>query len=331
MARHLDLGEADPYRVLGVARNAPLDEVRRHYRRLVASNHPDRLIARGLPEEFIAIATSRLAAINAAYELIERGPQGGMTGFAPDHPGAEVRVSPNFGMRREAVRPELIVLHYTGMETGEAAEAWLCDPISEVSSHYLVHEDGRITQMVREADRAWHAGRSSWRGERDVNSLSIGIEVVNPGHAFGYRDFTRAQVATVIALCRGIAERHGVRPEGVLAHSDVAPGRKVDPGERFPWSELAAAGVGHFVPPAPPQDGAFLAEGDRGEAVESLQSMLAVYGYGVEINGNFDRQTTQVVEAFQRHFRQSSVDGIADGSTVLTLRNLLESLPESLV
>ena len=182
--------------------------------------------------------------------------------------------------------------------------------------------------MVREADRAWHAGRSSWRGERDVNSLSIGIEVVNPGHAFGYRDFTRAQVATVIALCRGIAERHGVRPEGVLAHSDVAPGRKVDPGERFPWSELAAAGVGHFVPPAPPQDGAFLAEGDRGEAVESLQSMLAVYGYGVEINGNFDRQTTQVVEAFQRHFRQSSVDGIADGSTVLTLRNLLESLPE---
>ncbi|MET0597611.1 MAG: N-acetylmuramoyl-L-alanine amidase [Mesorhizobium sp.] len=254
-----------------------------------------------------------------------------MTGFAPDHPGAEVRVSPNFGMRREAVRPELIVLHYTGMETGEAAEAWLCDPISEVSSHYLVHEDGRITQMVREADRAWHAGRSSWRGERDVNSLSIGIEVVNPGHAFGYRDFTRAQVATVIALCRGIAERHGVRPEGVLAHSDVAPGRKVDPGERFPWSELAAAGVGHFVPPAPPQGGAFLAEGDRGEAVESLQSMLAVYGYGVEINGNFDRQTTQVVEAFQRHFRQSSVDGIADGSTVLTLRNLLESLPESLV
>jgi N-acetylmuramoyl-L-alanine amidase len=254
-----------------------------------------------------------------------------MSGFAPDHEGAEVRVSPNFGPRREGARPEFIVLHYTGMKTGEAAEAWLCDPVSEVSSHYLVHEDGRIVQMVRESDRAWHAGKGSWRGRTDVNSSSVGIEVVNPGHAFGYRDFPAAQIEAVIVLCRGIAARHGVRPENVLAHSDVAPGRKVDPGERFPWKMLAEAGIGHFVEPSPIGGGRFLSEGDSGETVEALQSMLALYGYGVEINGIFDQQTKIVMEAFQRHFRTGRIDGVADRSTVETLHRLLSALPESLV
>ena len=201
------------------------------------------------------------------------------------------------------LRPEIVVLHYTGMETGDAAEAWLCDPVSEVSSHYLVHEDGRVMQMVRESDRAWHAGKSSWRGRTDINSLSIGIEIVNPGHAFGYRDFPAAQIEAVIALCRGIAKRHGVHPDNVLAHSDVAPGRKVDPGEKFPWKALAAAGVGHYVDPSPMGHGRFLSSGDRGRFVEALQAMLALYGYGVEISGIFDLQTKIVVEAFQRHFR----------------------------
>lgn len=253
-----------------------------------------------------------------------------MSGFPADHDGAEVRVSPNFGPRREGARPEFIILHYTGMETGEAAEAWLCDPISEVSSHYLVHEDGAITQMVRESDRAWHAGKGSWRGETDVNSSSIGIEIVNPGHVLGYHDFTDAQVGAVISLCRDIVERHDIRPENVLAHSDVAPGRKVDPGEKFPWKVLARAGIGHYVDASPIGGGRFLSAGDRGEPVEALQSMLALYGYGVEISGIFDQQTKTVVEAFQRHFRTEQIDGIADRSTIETLHHLLSALPQSL-
>jgi N-acetylmuramoyl-L-alanine amidase len=253
-----------------------------------------------------------------------------MSGFLPDHEGAEVRVSPNFGPRREGALPEIIVLHYTGMETGEAAEAWLCDPLSEVSSHYLVHEDGRITQMVRESDRAWHAGKSSWRGRTDINSFSVGIEIVNPGHVFGYRDFPSVQIEAVIALCRGIAGRHGIRPDNVLAHSDVAPGRKVDPGERFPWKALAAAGVGHFVDACPIGGGPLLSLQDRGEGVEELQSLLALYGYGIEISGVFDPQTRIVVEAFQRHFRTEQIDGVADRSTIETLHRLLAALPKSL-
>jgi N-acetylmuramoyl-L-alanine amidase len=253
-----------------------------------------------------------------------------MSGFLPDQEGADVRVSPNFGLRREGARPELIILHYTGMETGAAAEAWLCDPVSEVSSHYLVHEDGCVTQMVRESDRAWHAGKSSWRGEADVNSSSIGIEIANPGHALGYRDFSAVQIEAVIGLCHDIIARHGIKPENVLAHSDVAPGRKVDPGEKFPWQLLADAGVGHFVKPSPIGGGRFLSAGDRGEPVEALQSMLALYGYGIDINGVFDPRTKIVVEAFQRHFRAEQIDGIADRSTIETLHRLLSTLPGSL-
>lgn len=254
-----------------------------------------------------------------------------MSGFAPDHSGAEVRVSPNFGPRLNGVRPDMIVLHYTGMETGAAAEARLCDPASEVSSHYLVHEDGRIVQMVRESDRAWHAGKSSWRGSTDINSRSVGIEIVNPGHEFGYREFPKIQIFAVIELCRGICRRHSVRPEMILGHSDVAPGRKVDPGEKFPWRLLARHGIGHFIEPARLRGGAAARLGDSGAPVEELQSMLALYGYGVEITGLFDRQTEIAVAAFQRHFRPRQVDGIADRATVATLRRLLASLPSSLV
>lgn len=250
-----------------------------------------------------------------------------MSGFVADYSGAEVRVSPNFGPRRDGLRPEMIVLHYTGMETGGAAEAWLCEPVSEVSSHYLVHEDGCVIQMVRESDRAWHAGRGSWRGQSDVNSASIGIEVVNPGHTYGYPDFTDVQIEAVIALCRDIASRHSIRPERILAHSDTAPGRKVDPGEKFPWARLHAAGVGHYVEPAPVRGGRFLSAGERGEPVEALQSMLALYGYGVEIDGVFDATTEAVVAAFQRHFRPQRVDGVADRSTIETLHRLLRALP----
>lgn len=250
-----------------------------------------------------------------------------MSGFVAEHAGAEVRVSPNFGPRREGLRPDMIVLHYTGMETGEAAEAWLCDPVSEVSAHYLVHENGAVVQMVREGDRAWHAGRGSWRGRSDINSCSIGIEVVNPGHAYGYPDFADVQIEAVILLCRDIAGRHAIRPERILAHSDTAPGRKIDPGEKFPWPRLYAAGVGHYAEPVPIGGGRLLSLGERGQPVEALQSMLALYGYGVEIGGIFDAATETVVAAFQRHFRPERVDGVADRSTVETLHRLLASLP----
>jgi N-acetylmuramoyl-L-alanine amidase len=246
-----------------------------------------------------------------------------MSGFLPDEPSAEVRVSPNFGPRRE--KPDMIVLHYTGMKTGAGAEAWLCDPASEVSSHYLVHEDGRMVQMVRESDRAWHAGKSSWFGRSDINSCSVGIEIVNPGHSLGYRNFPKRQIDAVIDLCNGIVQRHSIPARRMLAHSDVAPGRKIDPGEKFPWKALFEAGVGHLVEAAPVRRGAVLKAGDASTEVEALQSMLALYGYGVEISGAFDRQTEIVVEAFQRHFRQRKVDGVADGSTIRTLERLLAS------
>ncbi|MGX8013157.1 peptidoglycan recognition protein family protein [Mesorhizobium sp. ORM8.1] len=249
-----------------------------------------------------------------------------MSGFLPEQPGAEVRVSPNFGPRRETLRPDMIVLHYTGMASGAGAEAWLCNPQSEVSSHYLVHEDGRIIQMVREQDRAWHAGKSSWFGRTDINSCSVGIEIANPGHSLGYKAFPKRQIEAVTSLCAGIVGRYLIPAERVLAHSDVAPGRKVDPGEKFPWKALFAAGVGHLVPAAPLRPGAALKAGNTGADVEALQSMLALYGYGVDISGVYDRQTEIVVSAFQRHFRRRLVDGVADYSTISTLQRLLASV-----
>ena len=252
-----------------------------------------------------------------------------MTGFVPDHPGAALRVSPNFGPRRGSARPDMIIVHYTGMATGAAAEAWLCNPLAEVSSHYLVHEDGRIVQMVREGDRAWHAGKSAWRGETDVNSRSVGIEIVNPGHVLGYRNFRAVQIDAVISLCRGITMRHGILPERILAHSDVAPGRKIDPGERFPWRRLADSGVGHYVAPARCWRACTLVPGDSGAEVEDLQSMLSLYGYDLQVTGIFDARTMSVVRAFQLHFRPRRVDGLADCSTIETLRLLLQSLPRA--
>lgn len=252
-----------------------------------------------------------------------------MNAFEPNHEGAEVRPSPNFGERRERLRPEIIILHYTGMETGQGAEDWLCDPASEVSSHYLVHEDGRIVQMVREHDRAWHAGKSFWHGVTDINSRSIGIEIVNPGHAFGYMPFPKRQIRAVIELCRGIVGRHQIGPEMVLGHSDVAVGRKVDPGEKFPWAVLARAGVGHFVAPARHRTGPILAPGDDGEAVERLQKALGDYGYGIDVTGRYDAPTQAVVAAFQRHFRPAMVNGVADFATAETLRRLTAALPRT--
>lgn len=246
--------------------------------------------------------------------------------FKPDSPLVRsIAPTPNFGPRRLPV--DMLLLHYTGMDTAEAAIAIMQKPEAEVSCHYVVLEDGGVVQMVAEENRAWHAGQSSWEGESDTNSRSIGIEIVNGGHSAGLPPYPDAQIRAVVELCRDILSRHAIRADRVLAHSDVAPARKHDPGERFPWECLKAAGIGHLVPEAQMEGGRFFMLGDEGQPVAALQAMLALYGYGVEVNGRYDEDMAIVVSAFQRHFRRSQVDGVADGGTILTLRNLLAERP----
>lgn len=249
-------------------------------------------------------------------------PTGPMQEFAADS-ALVSRVKPSPNQDERLLPADILLLHYTGMACTCAAVERLCDPAAKVSSHYLVEEDGSILQMVPEVRRAWHAGRSSWEGVSDINSRSIGIEIANPGHSFGYPDFPELQIAAVIALCRDIVARYGIRADRVLAHSDVAPQRKLDPGEKFPWGQLHRAGVGAWVAPPPPRCGAALALGDRGLEVFALQAALRDYGYGIEATGVYDELTEAVVVAFQRHFRPNCVDGRADASTGETLRALL--------
>lgn len=235
-------------------------------------------------------------------------------------------LAPNIEPRNGRIMPDMLVLHYTGMESAERAIAWLCSSHSRVSCHYLVDEEGRITQMVGEEMRAWHAGQSLWLGESDTNSRSIGIEIHNPGHQLGYPDFPGVQMQAVIALCTDILGRHVIPPRNVLAHSDVAPLRKIDPGEKLDWAKLHHAGIGHWVEAAAVSGGPLLHAGDKGQAVEELQAALARYGYGIEVTGEYDKLTRAVVNAFQRHFRPARVDGVADRSTVETLKRLLAAL-----
>jgi len=153
------------------------------------------------------------------------------------------RPSPNHDERGD-VAIDMLVLHYTGMASGAAALDRLCDPAAKVSAHYTIDEDGTVYAMVPEARRAWHAGVSWWGGDTNINTRSIGIELVNPGHEFGYRAFPDAQVAALTTLCHGILMRHPIPSARVLGHSDVAPARKDDPGELFPWERLAKLGIG---------------------------------------------------------------------------------------
>jgi len=250
-----------------------------------------------------------------------------MSGRVPDSPlAARFLASPNRGERRGHARPNCLVLHYTGMPTGEAALDLLTEPASEVSAHYFIWEDGRIDQLVPESERAWHAGNAFWKGESDLNSASIGIEIVNPGHDGGSPPYPDRQIAATIALVRDCLSRWTIPPERVLAHSDVAPLRKRDPGEGFPWERLWRGGVGHWVPPAPLSGGELIRHEEEGPPVRALQAMLALYGYGLELTGVYDRHTRAVVTAFQRHFRPERVDGEADASTVATLKALIEAL-----
>jgi N-acetylmuramoyl-L-alanine amidase len=229
------------------------------------------------------------------------------------------QASPNFSDRR-AVDGQIgvrhLVLHYTGMVSAAAALARLCDPTAQVSAHYLLDEDGAVTRLVSEDKRAWHAGKSFWRGVRDINSTSVGIEIVNPGH--GYRPFPEAQIAALIELAGDIIGRQGIAPDNVVGHSDIAPGRKIDPGELFPWRRLAEAGIGLWPEGDPPLPGV----PDFTVAFRRLSEI----GYPVPVNELLGADVlaptsaaTDVIAAFQRRFRPARVDGILDRETAAVL------------
>ncbi len=212
--------------------------------------------------------------------------------------------SPNFNDRKGA-KPSLIILHYTGMETAKGALDRLTSADSEVSAHYTVDEDGTIYRHVEEEHRAWHAGYSFWQGETDINAHSIGIEIVNPGHEWGYRPFTGHQMKSLTDLCKDIMARHGIEDESVLAHSDVAPARKDDPGEYFPWHEMANHGIG--VWPLPSDEDAVKA------AAINIERALHDYGYDPRV------KLRDKVKAFQRHYvPEAFVNGHAGEADSLT-------------
>lgn len=229
----------------------------------------------------------------------------------------------NFEERRRGLKPSLIILHYTGMSSAEKAIDWLAREESRVSCHYVIDDDGVITQMVPEALRAWHAGASYWRGETDINSASIGIEIQNPGHEHGYPDFSAGQMRSVVKLVDDIMQRWSMPYDSVLAHSDIAPDRKIDPGEKFPWRNLAAVGIGDWVDPAPlSSDKTALCVGTRHADVAHAQKLLSLYGYRIEPTGVLDDATWKVLRAFQLRFRPARVDGHLDRSTLVTLERL---------
>jgi N-acetylmuramoyl-L-alanine amidase len=218
------------------------------------------------------------------------------------------RPSPNFDARPGDGRVDMLILHYTGMRTTKEALDRLCDPAAKVSAHYLIDEDGSVIRLVAEEKRAWHAGISSWRGRTDINGASIGIELVNPGHEFGYRGFPDAQMAALEELAADILTRRPIPPRHVIGHSDVAPLRKLDPGEFFDWPRLARAGIGLW-----PDFSAQAAAKPSG--LREMQSSLAAIGYFCPQSGAQDAATTAAILAFQRHFRPERCDGVLDNET----------------
>jgi N-acetylmuramoyl-L-alanine amidase len=225
------------------------------------------------------------------------------------------RPSPNHDARGTDV--DMLILHYTGMKTAAAAIERLCDADAQVSSHYVVDQDGTILRLVAEDRRAWHAGVSHWRGHTALNARSIGIEIVNPGHEWGYRPFPALQMAAVCDLCLEILSRHAIPARNVVAHSDVAPDRKQDPGELFDWRGLARNGVGLW-----PHDVPDLGTGGVIRDMPSLQAVRAALieiGYDVATEGGTDPALTSVIRAFQRHWRPESVNGQVDDGTLLRL------------
>ena len=217
--------------------------------------------------------------------------------------------SPNFGKRAIGFSVNLLLIHYTGMKTCTQALKRLSDPASGVSSHYLINETGVVYRLVDERYRAWHAGVSLWKGETDINSLSIGIELANPGHENGYQPFPEKQMSALISLCRNIFERYDIPHRRVLGHSDVAPGRKRDPGELFDWKSLADAGIGYWP------RGERVASVFNPNAIKVWQAKFKELGYGIQATGKFDLDTKAVVTAFQRHWLPENISGKFDKET----------------
>lgn len=215
------------------------------------------------------------------------------------------RPSPNHDARPEGVPIDMLVLHYTGMKTAAEALARLCDPAARVSAHYTIDRDGTVYRHVPEERRAWHAGESFWAGAKNVNGRAIGIELVNPGHEFGYEAFPETQIEALIDLASGIMQRHAIRASRVVGHSDIAPARKTDPGELFPWSQLADFGIGLWP-----------AWSARALALP-VETALAEIGYGLAPHADVPLET--VVTAFQRHFVPKTVTGEADPETLRRL------------
>ena len=238
------------------------------------------------------------------------------------------RPSPNFDAREDATPIDMLVLHYTGMPTAEGALERLTDNAAKVSAHYFVDEDGRIFSLVKEEMRAWHAGVSCWRGQRNVNARSIGIEIVNPGHEFGYRAFPDAQMKAVLALAIDIFARHAIPAWNVVGHSDVAPYRKEDPGELFNWRGLAEKGVGLWYrnERLGPRTHSPIGPENMGVEVSTLQEALRDLGYDVTPDGRYGTELACIIRAFQRHWRPSRVDGKADQETQAILYALLEEV-----
>lgn len=221
--------------------------------------------------------------------------------------------SPNVDERPLGCAVDSLILHYTGMKTAKDALQRLCDPEAKVSAHYLIDEDGRILRLVDESKRAWHAGVSFWQGRERLNDCSIGIEVVNPGHEWGYQPFTEAQYRALEWLCPWLMERFAIPRRRVLAHSDIAPDRKEDPGELFDWQRLAKSGIGVW-----PKEG-------NGEprSLEVAKTQLATIGYPFPQCGDADAAIRQVIIAFQRRFRPEHVDGDLDQQTLARLDGVL--------
>jgi N-acetylmuramoyl-L-alanine amidase len=235
--------------------------------------------------------------------------------------------SPSFNERKGP--PDMVVLHYTGMKSADEALARMCDPASQVSAHYMIDELGEVYRLVPEERRAWHAGVSFWKGETDINGCSIGIELVNPGHEFGYRDFSHIQTDKLEDLLTEIRGRWDIPDNRILGHSDVAPDRKQDPGEKFPWAKLALAGHGVWVSPDLPPEGTMgppLGFGETGLGVFSLQSALGKLGYNIMAGGPYDAETATIVTAFQRHWVPEQIGTELEGRADARLRVRLMAL-----
>lgn len=224
------------------------------------------------------------------------------------------RPSPNVNDRR-GNPVDILLLHYTGMKTGVAALDRLTDPTSAVSCHYLIDEDGTCYQLADETARAWHAGVGYWAGATDINSRSIGIELVNPGHEWGYRPFPPAQMYSLATLAQDILGRHPIPPHRVLGHSDIAPLRKQDPGELFDWAWLHASGIGLWP------------DIDAPEADLNPRDALGIIGYGPLPDAPSSPPVSQIIAAFQRHFCPGNLSGILDAPTMRRLRQVAAAIP----